>query len=438
MTRAIRPVDADGDGFRTISSALVRDLPVGVVVQSAEGTIVEANAAAERILGLTRDQMMGRTSVDPRWRSVRRDGTPFPGADHPSMRAIREGGIQRELMGVHKPDGSVTWIEIEARRVADQPESPVFACFVDVTAERDSERRLRAALRRSEALAALSSEAVLILDTRLCVVSASGNVARVLGAEPEELAGTPVAALAEFGQREEMEGRLRSLLVYPGARGRWDLALRLANGQTRTFEGIGMNLLSDATVAGIVLNLRDIQDQRTAEVELRAANEQLERRLAEMSADRAFDSGLARLAELLQHCATPAEANDVLHACLSALLPAYDAILYLESEEQLEFVRHGGQGAPVFLPIHGCWALRTQRAHLTGGALALRCEHVEHLHRPTACLPLLVGGHAVALLELSARDPAVPLPPRDELDRLGARLGIVFGNARPRAAERTQ
>jgi PAS domain S-box-containing protein len=134
MTRAIRPVDADGDGFRTISSALVRDLPVGVVVQSAEGTIVEANAAAERILGLTRDQMMGRTSVDPRWRSVRRDGTPFPGADHPSMRAIREGGIQRELMGVHKPDGSVTWIEIEARRVADQPESPVFACFVDVTA----------------------------------------------------------------------------------------------------------------------------------------------------------------------------------------------------------------------------------------------------------------------------------------------------------------
>lgn len=47
----------------------------GVVIQDAGVTIIECNAAAEEILGITRDQMAGRTSLDPRWRAVHDDGT---------------------------------------------------------------------------------------------------------------------------------------------------------------------------------------------------------------------------------------------------------------------------------------------------------------------------------------------------------------------------
>ena len=60
--------------------SIVTAMAEGVVLQDARGAIVSANAAAERILGLTRDQLDGRTSIDPRWRSVREDGTPFPGS----------------------------------------------------------------------------------------------------------------------------------------------------------------------------------------------------------------------------------------------------------------------------------------------------------------------------------------------------------------------
>jgi len=61
------------------SDAVIESLPLGIVFQNKEGKILAANPAAERILGLSLDQMQGVTSTDPRWRAVREDGSPFPG-----------------------------------------------------------------------------------------------------------------------------------------------------------------------------------------------------------------------------------------------------------------------------------------------------------------------------------------------------------------------
>ena len=74
------------DGLPTLAS--VEDLRTtldamgeGLVVQEESGAIVFWNPSTERILGLTAAQISGRTSLDPRWRSVHGNGTPFPGED---------------------------------------------------------------------------------------------------------------------------------------------------------------------------------------------------------------------------------------------------------------------------------------------------------------------------------------------------------------------
>jgi len=91
-------------------------LPYGAVVQDAHGHIVDANAAAERILGRSHDSLLGRTSEDPEWRALRADGTPFPAPEHPAMVALREGrDVLGTIMGVWRPrDGSWVWIRINA------------------------------------------------------------------------------------------------------------------------------------------------------------------------------------------------------------------------------------------------------------------------------------------------------------------------------------
>jgi len=83
----------------------------GIVYQDSEGLIVNANPAAQRILGLTLDQMQGRTSSDPNWRAMKEDGSDFPGEEHPAMVALKTGKvIQNVIMGIFNPvDEIVHW-----------------------------------------------------------------------------------------------------------------------------------------------------------------------------------------------------------------------------------------------------------------------------------------------------------------------------------------
>jgi len=88
----------------------------GVVYQDADGKITLANTMAERILGLTIDQMQGRESVDPRWRAIHEDGSDFPGHTHPSIVALKTGkNSLNKTMGVFNPQKKdFTWIKINA------------------------------------------------------------------------------------------------------------------------------------------------------------------------------------------------------------------------------------------------------------------------------------------------------------------------------------
>lgn len=117
-------------------SVIFETMAEGVVVQNSDGEILSANPAAERVLGLSCDQMAGRTSMDPAWRAVHENGEPFPGEDHPAMVCIRSAKkLQNVIMGVHKPTGELTWIRITSvpRLVADGQVKEVVTTFHDIT-----------------------------------------------------------------------------------------------------------------------------------------------------------------------------------------------------------------------------------------------------------------------------------------------------------------
>jgi signal transduction histidine kinase/CheY-like chemotaxis protein len=117
----------------------------GVVVQNAQGEIISCNAAAATILALTEDQMRGRTSLDPRWRTVREDGSPFPGVEHPAMVALRTGVRQSNVvMGVHKPDASLGWISINSlpSRYLGEAVDEVVTTFHDITQLKHASERM--------------------------------------------------------------------------------------------------------------------------------------------------------------------------------------------------------------------------------------------------------------------------------------------------------
>jgi PAS domain S-box-containing protein len=152
---------------------LFETMAQGVVYQNRDGLIVAANPAAERILGLTQDQLQGRRSIDERWRAIREDGTDFPGEAHPSMVALRTGTpVQDVVMGVYNPlDDSHRWISINAVpefRPGESLPYQVYTTFDDITIRKDFERMLEA---RVEERTAALHHALQIKDEFLATMS---------------------------------------------------------------------------------------------------------------------------------------------------------------------------------------------------------------------------------------------------------------------------
>jgi len=146
------------------NAAIIATLTEGIVFHNAEGAIILCNAAVERILGLSTDQILGRTSIDPRWRTVHEDGSPFPGETHPAMVTLHTGiSLSNVVMGVYKPDDTLTWISISTHALfSSENENPygVVVSFTDITDQKSMyellEQRVAARTRELKAILEVS------------------------------------------------------------------------------------------------------------------------------------------------------------------------------------------------------------------------------------------------------------------------------------------
>ncbi|TAF63382.1 MAG: PAS domain S-box protein [Cytophagales bacterium] len=128
------------------NESVVNTMQEGIVIQDMTGAIISCNHSAELILGLTYEQMIGRNSIDPRWRAIKENGDPFPGEEHPAMRTIKTGKPQTDvLMGVHKPEGDLSWISVNSQLLY-HPDTKVpyaaFTMFHDITKQKIAENEL--------------------------------------------------------------------------------------------------------------------------------------------------------------------------------------------------------------------------------------------------------------------------------------------------------
>lgn len=127
---------------------LFETMAQGVVYQNAEGEIISANTAAENILGLTTDQMMGRKSVDPEWKAVDENLNELQGEKHPAMLALKTGKeIKNFVQGVFNPKkNDYVWIIVNSiPQFKKDNEKPfqVYSTFLDITESRKAGMELK-------------------------------------------------------------------------------------------------------------------------------------------------------------------------------------------------------------------------------------------------------------------------------------------------------
>jgi len=94
-----------------IYEAIFKSLPLGLNLQDKNDRIIMHNKEAERILGLTEGQLLGKDSLDLRWKAENEFGKILELNDFPSQITLKTGkSIRNFLMKVSKGDGSFVWI----------------------------------------------------------------------------------------------------------------------------------------------------------------------------------------------------------------------------------------------------------------------------------------------------------------------------------------
>ncbi len=140
------------------SRTVLRSMAEGVVVHSIDGSILFANAAAERILGLSLAQMRGQHPVDARWMLTDDAGNPLEAARIPSEITRMTGDAQQNrVLGVRRGvNFEHAWLSVSTEPLRAPSHSDlrgpyaVVATFTDITKEREAladARRVRDQLR---------------------------------------------------------------------------------------------------------------------------------------------------------------------------------------------------------------------------------------------------------------------------------------------------
>lgn len=127
---------------------LFENLSQGIFYQSASGQVTEANEAALKMFGLTRNQFIGKDSYDEYWKVVNEEHQTLPPEEHPSMLALKTGlPVYNRTIGVYIPKlDKYNWIIFNAMPLSKPGEKypeQVFVSMQNITSRKLAEEALK-------------------------------------------------------------------------------------------------------------------------------------------------------------------------------------------------------------------------------------------------------------------------------------------------------
>jgi PAS domain S-box-containing protein len=174
---------------------LVQSADTGIILQSSSGEIQTWNPAAERVFGISADDVLGHISADSKWESVREDGSPYPPAEHPSMVTISTGKpVRNAVMGVTSSTGTFSWISINTTPLVRNGEAAPYAVvitFQDITARKQAEDALRESERRYRDLVENLNDVIFMVDKDGLITYVSPVGERLFGYTPGDILNKP-------------------------------------------------------------------------------------------------------------------------------------------------------------------------------------------------------------------------------------------------------
>jgi PAS domain S-box-containing protein len=255
--------------YRSVITAMSE----GIVLQQADGRITACNASAESILGLSAQQILGRNSIDPSWQTIYEDGSPFPGQLHPAMITLRTGQPQSNvIMGIRKPDGTLTWISINSQPLFQPGETQAYAVvtsFTDITNRKQAEEALRESEQMFRAVFDSVQDGILIANDEGNYLDANPAACTLLGLVRDTLNGQPIWRIRQSESVSQSQMCWQSCLAQGQMKG--ECRFQLPDGSLKDLE---YSTIANFLPGRHLSVLHDITERKQSELVLRALTQQ--------------------------------------------------------------------------------------------------------------------------------------------------------------------
>ncbi|MFF1461463.1 PAS domain S-box protein [Streptomyces sp. NPDC058330] len=438
---AIGPEEGPGPEGAVLLAALLDGMDAALCAFDAGGTVTHWNREAERILGWSAAEAVGRRGFAG-WAVRSADAEDV---QRRLMSAMDAPGRQVHEFALLRKDGGRVLVRTQSSGVRGPDGAPagVYCAFSEVHAQIDLERSIAL----SEALLDDASWGVVLVDVDLRPTVVNSYAARTLGAGRTALLGRPLGELIVQGV-EELQGALQHVLAEgaPPAPAELWVTVRTAEGDRRRcwrsgFLRLVSPLAEEPVPLGVGWLFRDVTEAKLAEQEadrLRFRSNQLHRAARQAAecqdpmeaATSSLDYALAGFADhvlvdvfagerLVRAAATPSDAPGPCLPVSGGSIPVRYAAGHpaLQAVERTGAVRtsaRAGAGQTWALErqwpgdaVHALCVVLRSRGRTLGVVTFLRAANRSAFERPDALYAESVAARvatAVDLAQLTGRD----------------------------------
>lgn len=197
-------------------------------------------------------------------------------------------GVFRHL----KKNGQAIYVQIQARPVRYHTGPARLVLAIDVTEKYQAEEALKQSEKRFKSLVQGGADLIAILDTEAVYQYVSPTIKRILGFSPAQLIGKNAFSFIHPDDNDIITRQFKTLL----SKKRVQLAplrFRNAKGEWHWIETTATNMINDPSIAGIVVNSRDVTNTYRMLEEIKRVKEHYEA-VAGATSDAIYENDLLR------------------------------------------------------------------------------------------------------------------------------------------------
>jgi diguanylate cyclase (GGDEF)-like protein/PAS domain S-box-containing protein len=197
------------------SREITATLGEGIFVTDRDGVILFSNPAAQRLLGWSEAELLGR-AAHPLLHHTHADGTPYPAGECDIEAVVHTGHSFRSHDDTFwRKDGSMLPVSVNANPILRGGVcGGAVVAFHDIVERKAAQRALEAESAKNAMLLRTASDGIHVLDPQGDVVQVNDAFCRMLGYTPEQMRGMNVTRWDAQWNAAELRERLAGLLEH--------------------------------------------------------------------------------------------------------------------------------------------------------------------------------------------------------------------------------